>query len=760
MTASAGCDVTIAGFVQGQGVRPALARLAAEQHWTGRVGNTPQGVRLSLSAVAIDDTELERRIRLAHPALSAAQITLRRCPMESVSGFVIDDSVIAGPPAVPVPRDVAVCSDCLREFRDETDRRYRHGLISCPQCGPRFSVTTAMPFDRPRTTLAAFPLCEACRHEYRDPADRRQHAQTIGCLNCGPQVWATDRDQRAIARHDDACRAAATVLLRGGIVAVRGVGGYQLLVDATNDAAVARLRQRKHRATKPFAVLVRTLAEAETLGRCDSAARGALVAAANPIVIVPRRFERPLAAGVHPQRTDIGLLLPTTAVHDRLLELVDRPVICTSGNREGEPLVVDVAAAHAELAGIADLWLHHDRPIQHSVDDSVVRIVAGRAMTLRLARGLAPLPLDVGSVPPRVALGGYQKSAVALSNGVQAVLGPHVGDLDNLGTRTRFGESLDALRRLYGIDPCEWIVDAHPDDAARLAMPADIRPRAVWHHHAHIVAGMVEHGWLDRPVLGFAADGQGYGPDGRLWGGEVLAATRQGFRRLATVRPFALPGGERATRDPRRVALSLLSQLDDVAPRPFVDSCGLETTELRHIHAAIRVSMTPWTSSLGRLFDGVACLVLGVDPGGEIGEAAIRLEALCDPHAGGCYDWTIDMTAEPWQLDWRPMLRALLADRRRDVPAGTIAERFHRSVAAWMLAMSRQWSAWPIVLGGGVFQNRRLCELLAEQWPADGPPLGLPGKIPCNDGGLAAGQLAIATAGFVPTPALRGIGLG
>ncbi len=742
MTTSRGCEVTIAGFVQGQGIRPALARLAAAQQWTGRVRNTSHGVLLSLAGVTCDNAELEQQLRGAHPGLSTARILMRRCDVDVGAGFVIDESLLAVPPAVPVPRDAAICADCLRDFHEDRNRRQHYGLISCPQCGPRFSISTALPFDRVRTTLADFPPCQDCQHEYRDPLNRRQHAQTIGCPACGPRVWATDRAARTIARDDGACRVAATAIARGEIIALRGFGGYQLLADATNSVAIARLRQRKQRPTKPFAVLVRSLAEADRYGLLGAAAKSELESPANPIVLVPRRPGSILADEVHPHRTEVGLLLPTTAVHDRLLELVGVPVVCTSANRDGEPLVVELDTAQSELAGIADLWLHHDRPIANPIDDSVVRIVAGRPVTLRLARGLAPLPLDIGAIPPRIALGSDQKAAMALSNGQQAVLGPYVGNLSDLGARGRFSQTIASLQRLYAVTSCEWLADAHPDDTARLVLPSPVRPNRVWHHHAHLLAGMIEHGWLDRTVLGIAADGQGYGPDGRLWGGEVLAVNRRGFRRLASVRPFALPGGEHATRDPVRVAISLLSQLPDVPWSRILAEFGLSVNDLQRMQSALRVRLTPWTSSLGRLLDGIGCLVLGGDPGGEIGEAAIRLESLCDPRAEGCYDWAIHETEEPWSLDWRPMLQAVLHDRSRAVPPSVIAERVHRGVAAWILTIQRRWSAWPVVLGGGVFQNRRLCELLVERWPAAGAPLGLPGRIPCNDGGLAAGQIA------------------
>lgn len=760
MTAT-GYEVSIQGFVQGQGVRPAIARLAEERRWCGSVRNTPSGVLLSLTAVTETAAEIETLIRSAHPALAPASMTLRPCDRCDAVGFHIDGSETCGGPAAPLPRDVAVCADCLCECHNEHDRRHRFALISCTRCGPRFSIMQGMPYDRARTTLSEFPLCDECQREYTSQNSRRRHAQTIGCPRCGPQVWAADRYRRTVAVDDAACRIAADALLQGRIVALRGVGGYQLLVDATNPTAVQELRRRKRRVSKPFAVLCRTVHDAATLAALDERSRETLSSPANPIVVAPRRFETPLAAGIHPKLRDIGLMLPATAVHERLLQLVGRPLVCTSGNVEGAPLAVTVEDASESLGRIADVWLHHDRPITHPVDDSVVRMIAGHAVTLRCARGLAPLPLteaawtdstnrqiDVTSAHPAaaplIALGGYQKAAIAWSNGEQAALGPHIGELNDLETRERWRQSLASMSQLYGLANPTWAVDGHPDDFARQQVPTGAEPISVWHHHAHIAAGMLVHGWLDRPVLGIAADGQGVGPDGALWGGEALWTTAVGFRRVASVRRYALPGGEAAVLDPRRVAASLLSQMPELSPDELAKLIRCGRSQLRALQLALRAAITPHTSSLGRLFDGLAWLVLGLEWPGYIGEPAALLEAACDPRATGSYSWAIHTHCDPWELDWRPMLSQLLNDLRRDESPGVIAERFHRGVVEWMLELQRRCPPAPLVVGGGVFQNRRLCELLADQWPADGPPLGLPGAIPPNDGGLAAGQLAIA----------------
>lgn len=739
-------EVEIRGFVQGQGVRPALQRLANTRHWTGSVGNTTQGVRLTLGHVEDSVQTVENLIRQCHSALVEATLQLRPIDTTAASTFRISDSTDDHVLAASVPRDAAVCDQCQTEFHDPQNRRFRDPLISCVRCGPRFSALVAMPFDRPHTTLRGFPLCDACESEYRSFDVRRGHSQTMNCPVCGPRVWAEDRRKMTTHVGDEACVFASRALHCGDIVALRGIGGYQLLVDATNDRAVDELRRRKHRATKPFAVLCRTLAEAEALGEWDSCSRRALTAPSNPIVIVPRKAGVYLAASVHPHLSEIGLLLPTTALHARLLELVGRPLVCTSGNVEGTPLSVDADESRSSLAEIADVWLHHDRPIAHPLDDSVVRPLAGRMMTVRCARGLAPLPLSIPHAPPAIALGSYQKSACAYSNGAQSVLGPHVGDLDQIETRRRWEQSLASLQSLYRIEAPQWGVDAHPDDVARSWLPEDTNPVPIWHHHAHLAVGMLEHGWLDRPVMGLAADGQGYGPDGTLWGGEVLQATMVGFSRRASVRRFKLCGGEAAVRDPARLASALLSQLPELPVETISRLTHQDLAWTRSLQTALCSSLSPTTSSLGRLMEGIAWIVLGLESSGYIGEPAVRLDAACDPRASGTYRWRVDDSCQLWELDWRPVLRALLDDLHRGETPGVIAERFHRGLVECIIDLRTRCPALPWVFSGGVFQNRRLCELLAERWPSSGLPLGLPGAIPPNDGGLAAGQLAILSA--------------
>ncbi len=738
------------GAVQGQGVRPAVCRLAEERGWCGTVRNSADGVEIHVAGGSLEANDLEASLRRAVHRLTAVHI--EAAPDAGWTAFSIESSTDDANLATPVPRDVAICPECLRDTTTCGNRRYRYGLTSCATCGPRYSVIESMPFDRLRTSLEKFSLCDACRQEYSSPSDRRRHAQTIACSTCGPRVWASDRTGRTLALGDDAAELAARALLDGKIVALRGVGGYQLLADATDDTAVGELRRRKSRPAKPFAILCRSIEMARALAVLDALSEEVLLSPANPIVLVPRRHENELADAVSPHLRDIGLLMPTTAIHARLVDVTGRPLVCTSGNRDGEPLVFRVEDALCELADIADVFLHHDREILHPIDDTVVRPMAGKAVTLRCGRGLAPLSLPLAG-PPMFALGAQLKSALAWSNGCQSALGPHVGDLHDLATRERWSDHIAAMSRLYGLTDATLVADAHPDGyPLQWAQTTQRKVTPIWHHHAHVVAGMVEHGWLDQTVLGIAADGTGLGPDGTIWGGEILEASVVGFRRMAHLRPFRLPGGEAAIHDIIRVAVSIAGCLDGVSADAFASATGSYSSDVQAWLEVSRSHLAPVTTSLGRLFDAAACIALGLHSVSYEGEAAMRLEAACDPTATGVYSWAIAESV-PLQLDWRPAMHAMLADCIRGEVPGVMAERFHRGVAAvlveavGLLARSRaDLTRVPVVLSGGVFQNRRLVELVVERWPTNLGPLGLPGRIPPNDGGLAAGQLAIACA--------------
>jgi len=791
----------LCGQVQGIGMRPAIARLADQLGLAGRVWNSTGGVEVHVEGpqLVVDQfvNELPRRLPTAaviksvqsapggpvsakafeivpfeidHPPLRGSWSEPGRAHAETggcktnapdtdtlpKSSFLAFDP--PGGRVYPlktiVPPDVVACQQCLDEFCDTGDRRHRYPFTSCAECGPRYSIIEAMPFERADTSMSVFPLCPRCEAEYASPADRRFHAQTIACAECGPQIWIEDAEGKVIARASDAIRAAASTIHHGRIVALRGLGGYQVLVDATSPDAVSRLRCRKRRLAKPLAVMVASLDAADEIACLNDTAREVINSRAGPIVIAPLRQPAQIASTVmtdHPSasRAMIGLMLPTTPLHHLLLGATGRPLVCTSGNLEGEPISYEPSDASSRLAGVADLWLHHDRPIVRPVDDSVVRVMANRPVVIRSARGFAPRRLELPHSEPSIALGGQQKTAIAISNGEQAVLGPHIGDLDNLATRQRWIEHIDDLSRLYGVTDGGKIADLHPDYfsiqcfSRQGAERSSTRLQRVQHHHAHIAAGMLEHGWLDREVLGVAMDGTGYGADGMIWGGEFLRVSPRGFRRVGHLRELALVGGERAIRQPWRVATALVR---DAVGGQAAAALNFQTGNAASLLPVLmRPALAPPTTSAGRLFDGVAALVLGIEQCDFEGQAAMLLEAACEPTEPDTYPFDIQ-DGQTLQLDWRPLIKRVMADRARGVAPSAMAMRFHRGLAVAIFRVARRYESLPVVLGGGVFQNRVLVELLVEMFAEVSQPMRFPVIIPPGDGGLAAGQLAVAAA--------------
>ncbi len=773
--------ILLRGQVQGIGVRPAVANLAMRCELRGSVGNGVDGVVIVLEGTGRQLARFRRLLGTALPRPAIVdQIDWRSVPPAGLRGFTILEGHADGPPSVPVPGDRGVCAECVAEATAESGRRAGYALTSCTQCGPRYTIIDSLPYERRATTMRGFELCPECRREDTSPADRRFHAQTNACPVCGPQVWGAGQTCGRIDSAADVLRAAAATLLGGGIVALRGVGGYQLVCDATSESAVARLRGAKGRPEKPFAVMVENLAAIEAASQWSAAERDALTDPANPIVIIDGA-RPPIARSVAGGLNSCGVLLATTPLHVQILRACQVPLVVTSGNRDGDPLAVAPADAERDLVDVADFLIHHNRPIAHAIDDSVVRVIAGRTVSIRSARGLAPRPLAIDLAAAGLAVGGHQKVALAVGNGVQSALGPHLGDLDSLRMRARFESHVDELLDLYRARPVFVAGDLHPDyftsrwlqqfavpqvavteqgivdrepcarqpaaDASRrVTSPAlaDVQCVVrVQHHHAHIAAGMIDAGWSDREVLGFAFDGTGYGHDGTIWGGEILKCTLTSFHRVGRLRPLALAGGEAAIREPWRIALALLRDTfpdDDVSTivREFAPA-GLDATSLSRVLGNERLS--PRTSSAGRLFDGVAALVLGMSRATYEGQPAAHLEDACDPHASGSYQVPV-RPSTLLELDWRPMIRDIVADRRAGLAPGRMAMKFHRGLAAAVADVCRRFDDLPVVLGGGVFQNRRLVEQIAEQAPVD--RLGLPGTIPPNDGGLAAGQFAIA----------------
>ena len=747
--------IRVRGRVQGVGFRPSVWRIANELGLGGFVRNGVDGVTIEAEGPA---ERLELLLDGLHALPAPARVEglqQEACEPRGESGFIIAESSFEGEPALVLLPDLVTCGECLSEILDPSERRYRYPFASCAICGPRYTIVEALPWDRSRTAMRLFPLCAACRAEYEDPGNRRFHAETIACPDCGPQLVLLDRAGLPLSREDAALHAAAEALRAGGIVALKGLGGYQLLCDARSAAAVAALRERKQRPGKPLALMVRDLDSAALLGKIDGAARWALSSRGGPIVLLPRRRDAAVAAAVAPGIGLLGVMLPTTPLHHLLGRELDFPLVCTSGNRSGEPLFSDDEEARAGLGGIADLFLGHDRPVVNPVDDSVVRIIAGSEVTIRCARGLAPLRIPApGGVPEIAALGGDLKAAVALGAGDEIVLGPHVGDLENLRSQGAAERSLATLARLTGRETERLAVDAHPDwFAGGLARRIGAETFEVHHHHAHVLACVAEHD-EPGPVLGVAWDGTGWGGDGTIWGGEFLLVNGPHSRRLAHLRRFRLPGGEQAVREPRRSMLGLLVAslgAEEAAHAPELARV-FAPQELRVLLRLIaKGRMAPETSSAGRLFDGFAAL-LGLRALALFeGQAAMELESLAqqvDPAEIELSEGH-HLSLRGGVLDWGDLLATLRRERERGEEVERSAALIHEALARGIADAARELvpeGVETVVLSGGCFQNARLTERALYWLERAGLRVLRHAAVPPNDGGLAVGQIAACRA--------------
>lgn len=770
--------LNIQGAVQGVGFRPFVYRLATGLGLTGWVVNDTTGVFIEAEG---PPEALERFLaRLPAELPPRAQVLSLESAWLEPAGydrFEIRHSHEAGAKTVLVLPDLATCPDCLAEVLSAGDRRFRYPFTNCTNCGPRFSIIRALPYDRPHTTMAGFVMCPDCRREYEDPLDRRFHAQPNACPVCGPQLRFLDRrggngreDAEAafvpLAEGEAALQAAVAALRAGRIVAVKGLGGFHLMADATNEEAVALLRARKRRGDKPFALMVRDLAMARRLCQVSPTAATLLSAVEAPIVLLPRRDEAadptdpPLsvATAVAPGNPALGLMLPYTPLHHLLLGELDRPVVATSGNLSDEPICTDNDEALTRLAGLADAFLVHNRPIARHVDDSVAWIVAGTPRLLRRARGYAPLPVLLKEPAPTIlAVGGHLKNTVALSVGRQVFISQHIGDLETAEAMAAFERVIADFLRLYEAQPVAIAHDLHPAYAstryALEAFPEAIPRIAVQHHHAHLAACLADNG-VAGPALGVTWDGTGYGPDETVWGGEFLLGDARGYTRVAHLRPFRLPGGDAAVYEPRRVALALLWALYGEAALawedlPPVAAC---TPAERRVLARMLAGgfRAPWTTSMGRLFDGVAALIGLQQRVSYEGQAAMRLEFVADPAETTAYPFDLVTTASPdgspapITLDWGPLLEAVIADVREGVPVGTIAGRFHNALVDALVRVAEAVGHPRVALTGGCFQNRLLTERSLAALQAAGFEVLLHRQVPPNDGGISLGQIAVA----------------
>ncbi|MCB9641592.1 MAG: carbamoyltransferase HypF [Myxococcales bacterium] len=789
--------INIRGIVQGVGFRPTVARLASIQGLRGWVKNGPSGVTILLAANKEACDRFLSSLQDALPPL-ARIASLERIEVttteEERQHFTIHKSQ-PGPLQTMVPPDAAVCSACIAEIHDPQARRYRYAFTCCTHCGPRYSIIQKMPYDRPYTTMQAFSMCQACKEEYEDPQDRRYHAQPIACPACGPQLslesmplcLESEELSHLVFSSKETIPKAQDLLAAGAILAIKGLGGYQLCCDATQPETVAKLRKRKQRSFKPFAIMVHSVETIESYAHLNTTAQQQLTSPAAPIVLLEKKshadsseYVIPLALDVAPWQNKLGVMLPTTPLHHLLLRDYPRPIVCTSGNLTGEPQCTKAEEARNRLGRIADILLTHDRPISHRIDDAVIWVDEDTPRMIRRARGYAPTPISLPpgftKAPTLLALGGQDKSAFCLLHDGYAFLSPHLGHLDNYATQQAWEKDLHELLEVFQAEPQCLAVDGHPSYSAtrygqELAERLGVPLATIQHHHAHIAACLAEHNYpvTGPAVLGIALDGLGLGPEGELWGGEFLLAGYQSARKIGGLQRLPLFGGDLAAREPWR---NLYAHLYDAIPfetwpqqlegLPFWKDLKDRPHELLH-QVMQREQLTPKTSSCGRWFDAVAA-ALGLFPHAteEEGQAAIALSSLVTSV------WIDKLEQEPrYPLDIieqmgcptlspQKMWWALCDDLRQGHPKEAIATRFHLSLADAISRMAQRLcknnACQTVALGGGVWQNHVLLQRVRSTLQSQGLEVLVPQEIPTHDGGLAFGQAVIAAAQMLATP--------
>lgn len=731
--------VRVTGVVQGVGFRPYVYALARELDLSGHVGNDVHGVFIEVQGDGVE--EFLARLPADAPPLSVIEdITVAEVEPQVESGFrIVESAGSQSGEVTSIPPDTAVCEDCLRELRDPDDRRFGYPFIACTNCGPRYTMVTGLPYDRANTSMADFPLCAACEAEYTDPGSRRYHAQPTACWECGPQL------SMPVA-------AVVAALNQGQIVAIKGIGGYHLACDGLDSEAVDRLRRRKQRGDKPFAVMVADVSAAERIAVLDSASQELLASPARPVLLLPSR-DAGLQGHVAPGNSFIGVMLAYTPLHHLLFDAgAPAVLVMTSGNVSDEPICIDVQESQMRLGAIADVFCHHDRVIQVACDDSVFRVIGEVPQPVRRSRGYTPSPISLPrSCPPMIAVGGEIKATAAVASGRRAWLTGHIGDVENLETLQMLERSVGVLADLERVMPEAVVSDAHPGYmsrtwAARYATDNGIDHIEIQHHHAHLASLMAEHG-VDEPVLGMVFDGTGYGVDGTIWGGEILLGGYDGVQRVGHLKPVSLPGGDAAVRFPSRVALAHLFAAG-VDPN---GTAAAQSTDLRLVQQMLRTGShcTP-TTSMGRLFDAVASL-LDVRQAVEYeAQAAIELEALA---VGAADPWTaqVEWDGDDLVIDPAGWIRAAVDSHRRLVPVAAAARAFHAGVAQAVVvaacAVRDREGIGTVGLTGGVFANAVLTTDCVAGLSAAGFRVLVHRIVPPNDGGLALGQVMVAGAG-------------
>jgi len=793
-----GASIHITGIIQGVGFRPFVYSLAKRLKLKGWVRNTSAGVDIEVDGTPKALEEFVEALECEHPRLATIDsIHINNRPPNGFDDFEIIQSEPIADAFQPISPDVSICDDCLRELYDPTDRRYRYPFINCTNCGPRFTIITDIPYDRPNTTMAPFEMCSDCAAEYQDPLDRRFHAQPVACPVCGPHLWLEYQDvsQTFLGPEGTESAIAQTreLLKDGTIVAIKGLGGFHLACDGTNPEAVAKLRKRKLRVDKPFALMMYDIDTVERNCLLNQKEKDLMLTKERPILLLWRRPESNISRQVAPNQKTLGVMLPYTPLHYILLEPEDgfpEALVMTSGNLSEEPIATQNRDAYDRLGALSDAFLMHNRDIHTRCDDSVIRIVAMpdlksiynnqprspksdlanyKIYPLRRSRGYSPFPIHLPwETIPLLSTGPELKNTFCLTQGRYAFLSHHIGDMENYETLKSFQEGVDHFETLFRIHPKAIVYDLHPNYlATRYALERSERESipavGVQHHHAHIAACMAEHGIIgDHPMIGVSFDGTGYGDDGHIWGGEFLFADYKKYQRFAHLTYVPLPGGDKAIQEPWRIALSWLHYLgldweEDLYPvkhashhlPSYMDISSLEIIR-RQISKEINA---PLTSSMGRLFDAVASLVGVRQEINYEAQAAIELEALVDPNETGSYSFTLDQnqssTLVPMNIDPSPTFRTILNDLQHNVSIPVIAARFHnglsKMVAGVCLRMRREFGTNEVVLSGGVWQNTILLTLTMNRLSQEGFQVYIHNIVPSNDGGLALGQAAIGT---------------
>jgi hydrogenase maturation protein HypF len=761
--------VVVRGVVQGVGYRPFVYRLALEEGLAGFVGNDTDGVTIEIEGAEGRVKAFLTRLQAEAPPLARIDaVTVRELALVGDSGFRIVASEVLGRVSTGIPADAATCTDCLRELLDPADRRYRYPFLNCTNCGPRFTITRRIPYDRPQTSMAKFTMCPECQREYDDPLNRRFHAQPNACWVCGPRVWVLQTADSESISGDEAVEKTLQLLTAGKIVAIKGIGGFHLSVDATNASAVMRLRERKRRYGKPLAVMVRDLDAARQVCVLTAEEEALLLTPARPIVLARRRTGCGIAESVAPGIPWLGIYLPYAPLQHLLFaDARVRALVMTSANLSEEPIAIDNEEARNRLGGIADAFVMHDREILQRCDDSVAAVVDGAPQLVRRARGFVPMGVELHlgpnlEAPPLLAVGGHLKNVFTLARGRFAYQSQHLGDLENLIGLEFFRESLDHLMRTFEIEPQTVVHDLHPGYlsttwAREWAKERGLQTIAVQHHHAHVAGCMAEHG-LTGKVIGLALDGTGYGSDGKIWGGEALIANLAGFERFAHLDYVPMPGGEAAIKEPWRMALGHLSAAGfDIGSSETLALMGATAQEARVLARMMERGVNvPLTSSLGRLFDAVAAVVLGRRVVDYEAQAAIELEGIAVDEPDDVPGYALEFTGgdwaarEPVRISATPLWRELLDDLRTGTNKAQIAARFHEGVAGGFVnaaVLARAATGInQVALSGGCMHNRRLAHLLRVKLEAEGFEVFQHRNVSPGDGGLSYGQAAVAAA--------------